>query len=431
MELSSKSYIEIGKMSIITLQFGQCGNQIGRVFFNDLYNDVKSDGSKISKRSHSDYFTEATNKWFNVNKYGKLEARSILIDTETKVSCSSDNTLYKCKNIVAKSHGGSANNWAYGYSSKSLMLMNDITESIRKEMEKCDTVASIFSILSCAGGTGSGVGSKTIEVLRDMYPNKNIINAIVLPYSAGEVVTQNYNSLLTLAKVYDITNMTYLYENDSVHHTCSKSLSLANVNFSDLNSLIAQQLASALQPVGNMSVSQIVSTLASHPSYKFVQIKSVPHVPKEHVKFEGPSTWIVLINRLKNILKLTHGNHNKSKVKLKCASNILVSRGCTPPTEEDLKPIEDNTMYVPWVPNQYQFLHYHQSRSFKDLNKFLTLSTNNNSVYFPINIILEDFWTMFSKGAFVHHYKKFDVDEDYFLAAFEKLEKILHDYGKM
>ena len=54
-------------------------------------------------------------------------------------------------------------------------------------------------MLAMAGGTGSGVGSKMIESIRDEFGSKvPIITNAIWPYSNGEVVVQNYNTLLTL-----------------------------------------------------------------------------------------------------------------------------------------------------------------------------------------------------------------------------------------
>ncbi|KAF2898071.1 hypothetical protein ILUMI_08114 [Ignelater luminosus] len=432
-------------MSVVTLQFGQCGNQVGQALFLDLYNDIKGDTNKISvgKRSNIEYASEAANKWFHINKSGEWEARSILIDTENKVTAlanknnkNNNNVPYKFKNIVAKCHGGAANNWAYGYSCKSQLLMADIIEGVRKETEKCDFVSSIFSILSSAGGTGSGVGSRTMEVLRDEYPNKTMLNTMVLPYRDGEVVTQNYNSLLTLAKLYDITDATYLYENDAVHLMCTKTLSLTNVTFHDINSIIAQQLSAVLQPVGNVSISRVVANLAAHPRYKFIQVKSAPHVSKEHSKYEALSSWAILVNRVRTSLKSNCGVYDLKSAteftrKLKCVGNMLISRGNGAPSEEDIKPLTDVLLYVPWLPSQVRLTHFHQNRNFLDLNRFLVLCTNNNSVCLPVDCVLEEAWSLFTSKAFLHHYKKYDIDEQYFHGAFEDIEEIIRNYNSL
>jgi hypothetical protein len=41
---------------------------------------------------------------------------------------------------------------------------------VRRETEKCDRLGGFLSLLSLAGGTGSGVGAYITEALRDEFP---------------------------------------------------------------------------------------------------------------------------------------------------------------------------------------------------------------------------------------------------------------------
>ena len=59
-------------------------------------------------------------------------------------------------------------------------------------------------LMSLAGGTGSGLGTYITEMLRDNYNKQFIINQVVSPYQSGEVIVQNYNSLLTLAHLHEV-----------------------------------------------------------------------------------------------------------------------------------------------------------------------------------------------------------------------------------
>lgn len=58
--------------------------------------------------------------------------------------------------------------------------------------------------MSLAGGTGSGLGTYVTEMLRDLFPKSFIVNEVVAPYQSGEVILQSYNSLLTLAHLYQV-----------------------------------------------------------------------------------------------------------------------------------------------------------------------------------------------------------------------------------
>ncbi len=50
------------------------------------------------------------------------------------------------------------------------------------QVEKCDAFNGFLTLLSLAGGTGSGVGAYLNQCLRDEYPHCFILNQVVWPY---------------------------------------------------------------------------------------------------------------------------------------------------------------------------------------------------------------------------------------------------------
>lgn len=60
---------------------------------------------------------------------------------------------------------------------------------------------------------------------------------------------QNYNSVLTLAHLYQLSDAILVHENDTLHKICAQLLNIKQISFTDVNRVIAQQLAGVLQPV--------------------------------------------------------------------------------------------------------------------------------------------------------------------------------------
>ena len=405
----------------IVLQFGQCGNQIGETLHECVYEDIQ----QHKRNRNKEYVKESLNCWFNL-KHDKLYAKSILIDTETKVTDRLlANKKFKFENVVSSPLGGSANNWAFGYNLQSESIICDILEKVRREVERCDYVTCFFNILSSSGGTGAGVGSKTTEVLRDEFKTKFIVNAVVLPHKNGDVVTQAYNTLLTLTKLYDESDCILLFDNDRSYEICKK-LSPGDVTFKDINQVISEHLASVMQPVKNFNFAKLVSNLCSHPSYKFVQISSAPFINKEIVHYEPKTTWSTLANEVFKISKRDVSNYKLRKVK--SVGGVLVSRGNIMPSIIDVEPLTDASLYVPWVLDGHRFFHYWQRCGFMHREKFLSFVSNSNNVCHSIDVILENSWNLFTHGAYMHHYKKYNIDDEYFLEAFQKLENTLYSY---
>ena len=68
-------------------------------------------------------------------------------------------------------------------------------------MEKIDHTAGFLVFQSLAGGTGSGFGTHLVEAVKEANPKASMVNVAVWPYSTGEVILQNYNSLLTISRL--------------------------------------------------------------------------------------------------------------------------------------------------------------------------------------------------------------------------------------
>ena len=69
-------------MSIVTVQLGQCGNQIGCQFFSTVASDLQS---SPNSRVFGDYEEECVDRFFSVDERGKWTARAVMVDTEPKV----------------------------------------------------------------------------------------------------------------------------------------------------------------------------------------------------------------------------------------------------------------------------------------------------------------------------------------------------------
>mmetsp|Transcript_300 Transcript_300/g.600 ORF Transcript_300/g.600 Transcript_300/m.600 type:complete len:259 (-) Transcript_300:923-1699(-) len=195
----------------LTVQVGQCGNQLGSAFFESLCNVEEFDESP--QLYLPSYFRES--------RSGACCARAVLLDTEPRV-ISNVVRKYRCQAERQSRHyweypvkldrdeiwkwsgsSGAANNWAFGYFAQAEKMLEPSLELIRKEAEHCDQLRQFMVFQSLAGGTGSGAGSRLTEEIRDAYSSSFLLNAVVWPSSSGEVVVQSYNALLSLAHLVD------------------------------------------------------------------------------------------------------------------------------------------------------------------------------------------------------------------------------------
>jgi len=190
---------------IITLQVGQCGNQIGSEFWKTLCGEhgISPDGILQEYATQGDdrkdvFFYQADDEHYI--------PRALLIDLEPRVVngilTSDFKNLYNPENIfIGKEGGGAGNNWGSGYdqgAAKHDMIM----EMIDREADGSDSLEGFVLCHSIAGGTGSGLGSYLLERLNDHFPKKLIQTYSVFPnWDHPDVVVQPYNSILTLKRL--------------------------------------------------------------------------------------------------------------------------------------------------------------------------------------------------------------------------------------
>ena len=184
----------------VSLLVGQCGIQVGDTIFDELSTSFGEQGKDGSQNSI----------FFDENK----TARAILVDTEAKVVASTfarsraRNWKYfngrdtGMDDVSVVRQGGAANNWAYGYrDAKNKVVAEQATMRVRKQVESMDRLCGFNIVSSAAGGTGSGVGTKLNEDLRDIYRTIPVVHFVVLPFEAGEVAVQSLNSILSLSHI--------------------------------------------------------------------------------------------------------------------------------------------------------------------------------------------------------------------------------------
>lgn len=420
-------------MSVISVHLGQCGTQVGQTLYSQVFADLQTDLRRtgVTKSANQQYVNGVTSKWFAIDRRGKLDARAILVDADCKVAAG-EGGGYRFRHVICKPLGGSGNNWALGYHDKSKLLIQDVMNGVREEAERCDDLESFLGVLGTGGGSGSGVGSKILQSIRSEFPKKNVVNALVLPYRGGDVATQSYNTLLTFAKTYECTNASVVYQNDALHQTCANQLCLKRTTLKSINSLLVHQLLGLLQPMKNT----IWQPLAAHPKYRIIQTKSAPLISESHSKFELNDTWARLCNSLSGALKgtcttLYDVRYGEVSIQPQCIGNILVTRGGSTPKVDELKVLKDPELYVKWVPEDERLRTYHQPRRLGGSGMTATLAFNGNKICEVVSSFLGDAWTLYTSRAYVHHYKKYGVDEECFLEAFEEVKSILDDYRYM
>nr|XP_031541052.1 tubulin delta chain isoform X3 [Vicugna pacos] len=398
-------------MSIVTVQLGQCGNQIGFEVFDALFSDSHCPQKFCSKRENEAYQASCKERFFSEEENGVPVARAVLVDMEPKVI---NQTLSKAAHSGRWKYGqhshfcqkqGSGNNWAYGYSVHGPRHEESIMNLIQKEVEKCDSLSGFFIVMSMAGGTGSGLGAFLTQNLQDQYSNSLKMNQIIWPYGTGEVIVQNYNSILTLSHLYRSSDALLVHENDAVHKICAKLMNIKQISFRDINQVLAHQLGSVFQP-----------TYSGEGSFHY---RRNPLGIDWQVR--PPLSGLPTLGKM----PLTKEFHFNTSI-----ANLVILRG-KDVHSADLGAFKDPALYTSWLEPVTAFNVWKTQRAFSKYEKSAALVSNSQSLVKPLDMIVGKAWNMFASKAYLHQYTKFGIEEEDFLDGFALLEQVIASYRNL
>uniref|UniRef100_H3HAQ6 Tubulin/FtsZ GTPase domain-containing protein n=1 Tax=Phytophthora ramorum TaxID=164328 RepID=H3HAQ6_PHYRM len=131
-------------------------------------------------------------------------------------------------------------------------LVELVMDSLRREIEAVDCYQGSMVMHSLGGGTGSGLGCRVLERMRDTYPKAYIVTASVAPScTRGDSPLQNYNAVLTLRCLQEVADAVIYKDNDEMLRTAAhwKAIVQEAKAGTDSSNLPAD-LAGLLFPVG-------------------------------------------------------------------------------------------------------------------------------------------------------------------------------------
>ena len=181
--------------------------------------------SRISEMLFNSYEETKTNIFINPNINS---CKCFLVDSEEKViktiiSSKSPISKYfsKYSNLLTNT-SGRGSNWALGHSlsfkeyKKETNINIDCFEKLQNFLEKCDFIGKILMIHSLGGGTGSGVGTRIIEMLYDNYPKINLISCPVIGFNVEKTTLSQFNTFFSIGTIYPIVSKIIRLDNEFI-----------------------------------------------------------------------------------------------------------------------------------------------------------------------------------------------------------------------
>lgn len=425
---------------IITLQVGQCGNQIGSEFWKQLCAE-----HGINQRGILEDYAMAGDDRKDVFFYQADDEhyipRALLVDMEPRVinqiQSSEYSDLFNPENVfIHKEGGGAGNNWAKGYSMIE-KLQEDIFEMVDREADGSDSLEGFVLIHSIAGGTGSGVGSYLLENINDRYPKKLIQTYSVFPVLSAEtsdVVVQPYNSVLTLKRLTLNADCVVVLDNTALNRIAADRLKLQNPTFSQINSLVSTVMAAStttLRYPGYMN-NDLIGMLASLIPTPRCHFLMTGYTPLTLDRGGGGMATIRKTTVLDVMRRLLHTKN----IMVSCSTRrgvyisiLNIIQGEVDPTQvhKSLQRIRERKLakFIKWGPASIQVALSRQSPYIQHAHKVNGLMlANHTSISQLFDRCIKQYEKLRSRNAFLENYRHEDMFKDG-LDEFDDAEEVL------
>jgi len=432
---------------IITVQVGQCGNQVGTEFWKRLCveHGINKDGFLEDYAVEmQDQVNDRKDVFFYQADDAQYVPRSILVDLEPRVinqiRSGDYRNLYNPENIYVHPEGGGAgNNWAVGYSTGE-SVAEDVLDMIDREANGSDSLEGFVLCHSIAGGTGSGMGSYLLERLNDRYPKKIIQTYSVFPNTqeTADVVVQPYNSILSLKRLTLNADAVVVLDNTALNRIATDRLKIEAPSVSDTNSIVSTVMAASTSTLRypsymNNDLIGLISGLIPTPRAHFLMTGYTPFTLEHAISNVRKTTVLDVMRRLlqsKNIMV------SASTRKGSYMSILNIIQGEVDPTQvhKSLQRIRERKMakFIPWGPASIQVALSKSSPFAARAHRVSGLMmANHTSIHTLFAKALRQYATLRARGAFLDQYKKqkiFDDGFEEFDSSAEVVRELVEEY---
>lgn len=294
---------------IITIQVGQCGNQVGKYFWSQLCKEhgIDVDGQNRVPEDGNTARSDDTSPFFKQNDRDRYTPRAIMLDLEPSAVQDVENSFpgfFDSRNTwISPEESGAGNSWSKGYD-HGFAQQEEFLNMIDKEIDATENFEGFQIIHSVAGGTGSGLGSNLLEAISDRYQKKFLASYSVFPSDESEVVIQPYNTILTMRRLAENSDASIVFDNNALLNLTTRVFRDPYTSYIHTNQLISAAMSSITNSIrfpGYMynSLPSIFSTLVPTPELHFLTAGFTPFTSDYVVggkEFKSNTAYDVLLD---------------------------------------------------------------------------------------------------------------------------------------
>ncbi|KAJ8599113.1 hypothetical protein CTAYLR_006350 [Chrysophaeum taylorii] len=438
---------------MITVQIGQCGNQIGRRFWVELAHEAATQSTAYDASMACNFrnVDSRSNGRLGIgSELATLRARAVLVDMEEGVVAETRRDpvfgeLFDAAHLVTDV-SGAGNNWAHGYGAYGPLHGDAVASACREALEACEgPPQGVVVLSSVGGGTGSGLGSWIVERLADDYPKLPKICVPVFPSADDDVVTSPYNAVLATRHLAECASLVIPLDNDALARRAIRAEN-GTRGFDELNDVAAQFLVhfTAGARYGGPTLGDVVSRVAPFPSLNVVAPGLAPVLPRRsNRRSKEPKTDAASYDsgsRLiddacswrSRLLTLTQRRGHFARAPFceqkATLSLALLARGSF---ETDLSKSRNKlrASLVPWNRDD-GFLFATCAVPPLRAPRAVACLANTSEIVVPLRTLRTRFESLYRRRAMLHHYTHY-IDTDHFDHAAHALDDLIDAYDRL
>jgi len=437
---------------IVHVQVGQCGNQVGKAFWECVCqehkinaqgswdadvgpptNDADGDGIKDELENISVYFASPS-----IERY---VPRAIIVDLEPGtidvIKGSKYGNAYN-DDFLLFGANGAGNNWAKGHYTEGAELVDEVLDKIRIAIENCDAPQGFQLMHSLGGGTGSGMGTLLLLKIRDAYPDRITTTYSIYPSpKVSDTVVEPYNAVLSSHQLLENSDETFIVDNEALYNISHNILKQTQPTYAQLNTLIAQAtcgITCSLRFPGKLNgdLRKLGVNLVPFPRLHFFLVSQAPILNKDSAEKVN-----VNVQELANQCyssKNFYSNVKPDDGKYLAASFSFRGGMASQTVDEQMKKLQESheADFVEWIPNNIKSgivtvgqINPHDPT--QAMNS-CTLVANTTALKGIFQRLATQFGAMYRRKAFLHWYKGEGMDEMEFQEADKNVRDLITEY---
>lgn len=419
---------------IISLQAGQCGNQMGSAFWTTISEEhaIDHDGKHVGNNPTQ---LERVGVYYSQARDERYVPRTVLIDLEPGVidgiKASKLGRMYRPDNFVY-GQSGAGNNWAKGHYTEGAELIESVLEVVRREAEACETLQGFQVCHSLGGGTGSGLGTLLVTKIREEFPDRMLCTYSVMPSpKVSDTVVEPYNCTLSVHQLIENSDIVFSIDNEALYNICTNTLKMTQPSYVELNRLVAGVMSGvtcSLRFPGqlNADLRKLAVNLIPFPRLHFFVVGYAPlgGVGSEMYKSMTVPELTSQMFDSKNMM----ADCDPREGRYLTAAAYFRGKVSTKEVEDEIRKVHDKNSYqfVEWIPNNTKTTVCDVPPPGQKVAA--TFIGNTTTIQNMFKRVGDQFSSMFKRKAFLHWYTGEGMDEMEFTEAESNMRDLISEY---